>query len=375
MTEKGKIKVIYVISRIDYALAFDWVEKYLDKNKFDLHFVFLNPFTPKLHELFLERGVKSYYVKFNSKSDYPKVAFQILKLFLKIKPSVIHTHLIDACLTAMPVAFLLRIKKRIYTRHHSTYHFDYFPHAVKYDRLINFLSTKIIAISKNVSNVLLNLEKVPAEKVQIVYHGFELDKFVQVDEIIVEKLKLQYVPNNNKPVIGVISRFTEWKGVQFIIPAFKKILQEYPEAYIVLANAHGDMQDEINKQLLDLPSNSYTTIKFEKELYALYKLFDVFVHVPIDEKSEAFGQTYVEALAAGIPSVFTLSGIASEFIVDKKNAIVVDYKNAEMIYSGIKMILNDDHLKESLITNGREDVFKLFGIKEMIKSLEGVYES
>lgn len=370
-----RIKVVYVISKIDYALGFDWVDKYLDKTKFDLSFIFLNPTTPKLHSDLIARGAQSFFIDFKSKVDYVKVAFKLLKIFLKIKPDVVHVHLIDACLTTMPVAFLMGIKKRIYTRHHSTYHFDYFPHAVKYDKLINALSTNIIAISKNVENVLINKEYVDSSKVQIIHHGFELNKFVDTSLENISILKSKYNPSKKSPVIGVISRFTEWKGVQYIIPAFKKILNDHPDAYMILANAQGDMETELYQQLSQFNSDQFCTIKFEKDLYSLYQLFDVFVHVPIDEHSEAFGQTYVEALAAGIPCVFTLSGIASEFVKDRENAIVVDYKNADAVYEGIQLILNDVDLKNKLIVNGRNDVMNQFDVVKMIKSLEVLYAS
>ena len=370
-----RVKVVYVISRIDYALGFDWVDKYLDKSKFDLYFIFLNPTSPKLHRDLISRGTQSFFIEFNSKRDYIKVAFKLMKLFFKIKPHVVHVHLIDACLTTMPVAFLMGIKKRIYTRHHSTYHFDYFPHAVKYDKLINLLATNIVAISKNVENVLVVKEKVKAKKVQIIHHGFELKNFLLPNLYDISKLKSKYNPANKGPVIGVISRFTEWKGVQYIIPAFKKILIVHPNAYMILANAQGDMEVELFNQLKQFNSDQFCTIKFEKDLYSLYQLFDVFVHVPIDEHSEAFGQTYVEALAAGIPSVFTLSGIATEFIHDTENAVVVDYKNADAIYDGISLILNNQDLKNKLISNGRNDVMQKFDVIKMINSLEDLYAS
>ena len=347
-----RTKVVYIISRIDYALAFDWVDLHLDKTKFDLSFIFLNPTTPKLHQELLNRGVASYYIPFNSKLDYPRVAWKLFLLFKKIKPDVVHVHLIDACLTALPIAFLLGVKKRIYTRHHSTYHFDYFPHAVKYDRLMNRLATTIIAISKNVEAILIEREGASREKVVVIHHGFDLSKFTEVDEESVQRLALKYNPLHKKPVVGVISRFTEWKGVQYIIPAFQKLLVEFPDSLLVLANASGDREKDILDQLTILPKESYVTIKFEREVHALYHLFDVFVHVPIDSHSEAFGQTYIEALAAGVPSIFTLSGIASEIIHDKKNAIVVDYKTSEQIYEGIKLILADDILKDRLIKTG-----------------------
>jgi len=144
---------------------------------------------------------------------------------------------------------------------------------------------------------------------------------------------------------------------------------------MILANAQGDMEDELFYQLEKLNSDQFCTIKFEKDLYSLYQLFDVFVHVPIDKHSEAFGQTYVEALAAGIPSVFTLSGIATEFINDAENAVVVDYKNADAIYDGINLILNNPDLKNKLISNGRNDVMQKFDVIKMINSLEDLYAS
>ena len=42
------------------------------------------------------------------------------ELLLKIKPHTVHTHLFDANLSGLMAAKLLGIKKRIYTRHHST---------------------------------------------------------------------------------------------------------------------------------------------------------------------------------------------------------------------------------------------------------------
>ena len=59
-----KEKVVYVISRIDYALAFDWVDQYINKDKFELHFIFLNPYSPKLHTMFKDRGTFSYFIPF-----------------------------------------------------------------------------------------------------------------------------------------------------------------------------------------------------------------------------------------------------------------------------------------------------------------------
>jgi glycosyltransferase involved in cell wall biosynthesis len=159
-----------------------------------------------------------------------------------------------------------------------------------------------------------------------------------------------------------------------VIPAFKKLLVDYPNALLILANAkRGDYAQEINTLLSELPRESYREIEFEYDLFALYRLFDVYVHVPIDPELEAFGQTYVEALAAGIPSVFTLSGVAPEFIEHERNALVVDFQNSEQIHQSICRLLDDKVLRTHLSTTGKSDVNARFSFSKMIARLEDIY--
>jgi glycosyltransferase involved in cell wall biosynthesis len=180
------------------------------------------------------------------------------------------------------------------------------------------------------------------------------------------------VQKESWPVVGVIARYLELKGIQFIIPAFQKLLDDFPRAHLVLANAHGDFEKPIKNLLGKLPSGSYTEILFENDLVSLYKLFNIYVHTPINMQEEAFGQTYVEALAAGVPSVFSLSGVAPEFIVDKTNALVVPYANPAAIEQGIRQIANDANLRDSLIEQGLISA-RLFSLDNMIFRLEALY--
>lgn len=274
----------------------------------------------------------------------------------------------------LTAAKLAGVNQRIYTRHHSDYHHQYFPKAVKYDRYSNWLSTDIVAISEVVKNILTTKEKVKEEKIHVIHHGFKLENFNNPNETIVKELKNKYNPGTLKPVIGVISRYLELKGIQYIIPAFKKILINYPDALLILANAKGAYSPQIKKMLTEISPKNYVEIKFEPHIFELYKLFDIFIHVPVAAEIEAFGQTYVEALASGVPSLCTLSGIANEFIIDKQNAVVVPYQSEEAIYKAILPLLTDKVLAEKLVSNGKKDVNTMFGIDKMILSLEKLYD-
>jgi glycosyltransferase involved in cell wall biosynthesis len=368
-----KIKVTYIISDINKAISFEWIAEMIDKNKITLSFILLNQGDSDLERFLISKGFLVKRISCKNKLDLPKAVCLTVLFLLKHKPKVVHTHLFNANLVGLFSAWICRIPTRIYTRHHSSYHHDYFPKAVKYDLMCNKMATRIIAITKIVSEILQKREHVPESKIKLIHHGFNLSDFKNVSEQEIEILKQKYTISGYGPVIGVISRYTEWKGIQFIIPAFKKLLLNYPQAKLVLANAQGDYKKEIHSLLQDIPKDNYVEIEFENNLFALYRLFDVFVHVPIDKYCEAFGQIYVEALASSVPSVFTLSGIANDFIVNDHNAVVVDYKNSSEIYYGLQKLLDDNIFAKKLAVNGSSEVERLFPVSAMVSELELLY--
>ncbi len=367
-----RTKVIYVISRIDKALAFEWIAMHIDRRRFDVRFVLLNEGPSQFERFCIENKIPCKTLRLKGKKSYPGLIFRLFFMFLFQRPRVVHAHLIDASLTALPAAWLSFVRLRIYTRHHSTYHHDYFPRAVRWDRWCNRLANRIVAISENVKQVLLFREKVRSEKVVLIHHGFDLSLFKKPDPLQVEAQQAKYNPQNQHPVVGVIARFTELKGIQYVIPAFRMFLESHSNAKLLLFNANGEYRDKIFNILNDLPSDAWKAVPFEKDIASLYHIFDVFVHVPVNSEVEAFGQTYVEALAAGVPSVFTVSGVASEFVVDKQNALVVPFQNAEAIYHALMELGQNPELAMHLKTKGQSDV-EMFNLAAMIQRLENLY--
>jgi glycosyltransferase involved in cell wall biosynthesis len=371
-----KRKVTFILYQINKALAFEWIIDHINTSKFEISIISIGVEEDSVLEHFCAaRNVDFHLVKYNGKKQMPTAIYQTYKILKKIQPAAVHCHIFEGGLIGMIAAKLAGIKSRIYTRHYSTYHHTYAPSGVKYDKLINALSTKIIAISENVRQILIEKENVSPQKIVLVHHGFDLNLFYDITDERIDAVQKKYNPENKRPVIGVVSRYTHWKGVQYIIPAFKKLLENYPNALLVLSNAKGEYKNTIQQLLSDLPKDSYTEILFEQDNAALFKLFDVFVHVPIDKEIEAFGQIYVEALAVGIPSVFTLSGIASDFIQDKKNALVVDYHSSEQIYHSVIEILENKALSTQLVQNGKHDLETYFSLSLMIEKLEKIYSN
>lgn len=367
------IKVVYVIAQVNRAVGFEWLVERLDRSRIDISFVLMNEGPSQLSEYLTQRGIEVTEIEFRGKFDLPMALFRLIRYLIAAKPHVVHTHLMFADLAGLSAARLSGVPKRIYTRHSSNFNRKY--HDKQYlERTTNFLATEIIAISENVRTILTDEEHVPADRIALIHHGFDFDRFENIPQIAIESLRLKYNPDRRGPVIGVIARYMEWKGIAYVIDAFQALLRTYPNALLILANAgSGDAAGEIAKRLSDVPTDSYREIPFESNLFALYRLFDIYVHVPVDPEIEAFGQTYVESLAAGIPSVFTLSGVAREFIVNGQNALVVDFRNSGQILEAITRLLAEPDFSNSLSRRGRVDVKARFGIEKQIALLEALY--
>ncbi len=347
--------------------------QFLDKSKYEVSFILMNPELPKMYQIFKERGHQVEWIKYHNKKELISAVFHVRRLFSKLKPDIVHTHFIDASLVGLIAARLSGIEKRVHTRHNSMENHDYFPHGVYYDRFVNSLSKKIIAITEMVAEVLIQKEKVDPEKVEVIHHGYDFAQ-LKNNEATTRELRQKYNLTESYPVVGVNSRFIPLKGIQYIIPAFAKLAQSYSNAKLVLANATGYFTNEINSLLKEhlLPSQ-YVLIEFESHIFDLYKNFDIFVHVPVDRESEAFGLIYIEALSMEVPSVFTISGIAIDFIEDQVNALVVPYKDSNAIYEAVNLILEDKKLREKIVLQGKSDVQQLFDIRNTIAKLDSLY--
>lgn len=368
-----KRKVLYVISLVQKSLVFEWTAKAL-KNDFELSFILLNHSDSPLEDFLNDNGVKVRRIQFKDKRDYASAFFHTVLFIIRNRPDVVHTHLFDAQIIGLTVAWFLRIKKRIYTRHNSNYHHVYHKKGIRYDRWSNAMATHIISLSKSTYKTLTDLEGVPKAKIIKIPHGFDLKSFTHVPSDRIEQIKKRWKIFNS-PVIGVISRHIEWKGIQYIIPAFKKFLELHSDACLVLANATGPYADKVKNLIVEIPIRNIILIPFEEDVAALYKCFDIYVHTPIDELCEAFGQTYVEALASGVPSIFTLSGIAEQFIEHNRNAYVVEFKNTDNIYDGMEKIWNDVGYRNQLIEGGIRSISPRFENESTITKLKQLYNT
>lgn len=373
-----KKTVAYVIAEVQFAPTFEWLAESALARELDLIFYLMNPGPSPLEDKLRTLGCRVERIPYAGSRQVLGAFWRLFREFRKHRPTVVHTHLLSANLAGLPAAWLARVPRRIYTRHHTNLNTKWNEsgpwYAPFYDYVTNFLSTEIVATCLNVRSALQGSERVHPEKIKVIHFGFE-EKNFDVPPERLATVQRKYALEGHWPVIGMVSRYLPLKGVPFAIDAFASLLEEYPNACLVLANAgHGAARAEIQRKLSDLPPESYREIQFETDCPALMRTFDIFVHVPVDKTSEAFGQVYVEAMLSERPSVFTMSGVAPEIVRHGENAIVVPFESSAAILEAVRTYLASDSLRHQVGKNARSSAAASFGLSKMIDGLRELYQ-
>ena len=275
------------------------------------------------------------------KSKIPYGGAIIFRQLISLRPTVLYASGQFATLIGMITSFLVGVPNRVFTRHHSNFHTFYgMKQGILADKIGNLLSTKIIAVSEIVKSILILDVHVSASKIRLIYNGIELDRFQKGFNLTNDSRTLISGKSEDFE-IGVISRHTHLKGIEYTATAFIRILDNLPHAHLTIIGAQSDSTSEILKILSVVESSRYSFINFTPNIPDFLASLDLFIHVPIDPGAESFGLVYIESLTIGVPSIFTKTGILHEIPNLEEYARIVPYMDSEAIYQAICDILSE----------------------------------
>ncbi len=210
--------------------------------------------------------------------------------------------------------------------------------------------------------------KIPADKIQVVYGGIDLERYKQSP--------LNFDP----PVIGYLCRMSEYFGLGIIVDAFIRLKKDpkYKNVQLYLMGGYtGDDKLFVKKMLKNLKANKilndvtvFDSFDLENRLEFLSSLSLLSVPVP---GGEAFGAYQVEALATGVPIVQPNVGGYPEFIEATGGGIIYEPNDPEHLARAISSLLDDPERVRTMGKQGREIVFEKYSMNNMATNILDVY--
>jgi glycosyltransferase involved in cell wall biosynthesis len=218
-------------------------------------------------------------------------------------------------------------------------------------------ASKIIAVSENTKQDILDIFNISSEKVEVIYHSTHFATFQPNPNIKISTPKryLLYVGNRYN-----------YKNFDVYIEAIAPILQKQDDLYLICA---GNGKFTLAEQQL------FANLKIENQilhhqidnddvLYQLYKNAIAFVYPSL---YEGFGIPVIEAFACDCPVILSDRSCFPE--VGQDAALYFNPNSSEDICKKIEQLVYSDDLIESLRLAGAQQLLKFNGVDCAKKTL------
>lgn len=339
---KRKIKVVIAINDFLIGGAQRLITdqlKYFDKNKFDFYLITFFIFSDKKN--FYKKLPKEIPVfKFNFKNFLDILSWlKLIKLLIQIRPSIVISHLFFS-------NTIMRILKpffgyKIIIVEHNTYR-DRKKFFIFLNKILSFLTYKIVAVSFEVRNYLILNEKINAKKITVIHNGIDLEeinKYKKNTPFNQQELKKELGFSPVDKIIINVGRLTAQKNQKLLISSFFQFSKFYPEYKLIIlgeGSLYGELKDLIEK----LGVNDRIFLMGAREdIYKFYLVSDFFIST---SEIEGLSLSHLEALSFGLPLVVTKTGGTDEIVKEGVNGFFINEFSIESAVHAMKKAVNSD---------------------------------
>ena len=223
---------------------------------------------------------------------------------------------------------------------------------------------RIIAVSKQTKQDIINLLDVDADRIRVVYQGCRRQFYNRVSEDSFQSARQQFaLPSDYLLYVGTIE---ERKNLLKIVEAMHKGKISVP---LVVVGRRTPYFQQVKQYIA---RNGIKNIHFldqvqVSDLPAIYQGSKGFIY---PSSYEGFGIPILEALNSGIPVITSAGGCLEE--TAGKGGLLVDPLNQEQMIYTIRQILEDSGLRDRLIREGGVHALN-FREEQTIPSLYKVY--
>ena len=321
MNEIAKKKVLFVITKSNFGGAQRYVYDLatsLPHEAFDVVVAFGEG--GELEEKLNSAGVRTIKIGALQRNVHflkdVKVLFELIKIFKKEKPDVVHLNSTKIGGVGAVAARMHGIKKIIFTAHGWAFNENRNVISKTIIAFLQWLTVmlchKTIAVSQKTADQILKFPFIKKEKIVVIYNGTAEVDFVGREEARRALLGDEVA---NLPAgalwIGTISELHKNKGIDIAINAMSEITKKYPQiVYIVIGD--GEEKTNLYTQIASCGlTNQVFLLGFITDAKKYLKALDIFT---LTSRTEALPYAILEAGLAEVPVIASAVGGIPEII-------------------------------------------------------------
>lgn len=292
---------------------------------------------------------------------------KMIFLILKEKPDMVHTHTPKAGIVGMISSFICRVPHRL----HTVAGLPVMEATGKKKKLLLMVekltyacATKVYPNSYGLKDYILEHQLTSEKKLKIIgngsSNGIDTTYFDRTDEVLEKADMIKEKYNlEDKFVFCFVGRVVKDKGVNELLSAFDKLVQECKEARLLIVGGFENKLDPISKESLSIlkHNNHILHVGFQNDIRPYLASSDCFV---LPTYREGFPNVVLQAGSMGLPSIVTDINGCNEIIKHNKNGLIVKVKDTHELHMAMKNYIKNKNLLKKLRLNIRKDIINKY---------------
>ena len=229
-----------------------------------------------------------------------------------------------------------------------------------------------IAVSRASRERLIRNLGLSPRKVVAIPNAVELRRFREPAGPARQAIRAECGIPADAPVIGVLARLSEQKGLRYLISAAPAILADHPETHVVLVG-DGPLREDLVAQARSLGvEQRIHFVGYRANTVDYLRAMDLFV---LPSLYEGMPLSILEAMGAALPVVATAVDGTPEAVVDGETGYLVPPADPESLALAINRLLGDRALASAMGRNGRARAEAEYSETAIIDRLGKVYRA
>lgn len=300
--------------------------------------------------------------------------FSILRLLVREKPTIVHTHTYKAGILGCWAAKMAGVSIIVHTPHGHVFYGHFRPLVTKLFIMIEKFTASIIdcmvALTEGERNDYIAFSVSKPDKMVTVHSGVDIDLYTTTRVNIQEK-KRSLGLHPEGLIVGAIGWLLPIKGPMHLLKAMKGVWESNPETQLVFVGK-GDLEEKLKTETLRMGvSDKVIFLGWRYDIPEIMQVLDILV---LPSLNEGMGRVLVEAMASGRPVVASNVGGIPDLVRHGQNGFLVGPGDVNGLSLAIKKLLVDNKMRDEMGRRGRAMAHN-FSVEKMLEKIDALYSS
>jgi glycosyltransferase involved in cell wall biosynthesis len=298
-----------------------------------------------------------------------RCARRLAAWFRREQVAAVHAHQYTPFFYCLASGMLRRRPPVLFTEHGR-----WFPDYPRRKRMMFnrfFLKRKdrVVAVGEHVRQALINNEGIPANRVEVVYNGVDVERFGANGHLREEVRRELGLAEDDFAVLHV-ARLDALKDHRTAVKALAKALKHAPNCILLLAG-EGPEQAAIREEVASCGvGERVRMLGLRRDVPRLLAAADVFL---LSSISEGIPVTLIEAMAARLPIVSTRVGGCGEVVIDGETGRLTESGDAAGLAAALVDLSRSRETRQAMGNAGRNRAEAMFTQSQMTASYAAMY--